>query len=153
MYKSIRARRFFLIGLALSLLCTTPCIWGAGVKDVIAAQNKKFEDAFARRDAAAIADQYATDAECFYDGQDIIRGKQAIEDAWKKMFGAPGEKIRVQTIRVEEHKDWAVETGKGLVTDAAGKVTFDGKYLVIWKLQHGEWKIYRDIANSNRPRS
>ena len=152
MYNIIRAGRLFLIGLGLALLCATPRSW-AGVKDVIADQNKKFEEAFAKKDASAIADQYSKDAQCFYDGQDIVRGKKAIEDAWKGMFGAGAEKIQIQTLDVEDHKDWAIETGKFLIKDADGKVTMDGKYLVIWKLDGGEWKIYRDIGNSNRPRS
>jgi len=83
MYKTIQAGRLAVIGLALALLSALNCAWGAGAKEAIAEQNKKFEEAFAKRDAAAIAEQYGNDAQCLYDGQDIIRGKKAIEEAWK----------------------------------------------------------------------
>ena len=152
MYKSIYANRPTAIGLWMVLLFSTTCLWGAGVKDIIAGQNQKFEQAFAKRDAAAIADQYAKDAQCLYDGQDIIRGKKAIEDAWKQILTSGAKDIQLQTLEVEDHKDWAVEIGKYKMLDADGKVTFDGKYLVVWKLEGGEWKIYRDIGNSNRPK-
>jgi uncharacterized protein (TIGR02246 family) len=152
MYKTIHAGRLAVICLALALLCASPCAWGAGAKEAIAEQNKKFEEAFAKRDAAAIAEQYGNDAQCLYDGQDIIRGKKAIEEAWKEILSSPAKKVKIQTLEVDEHGDWAVETGKYTMIDADGKVIFDGKYMVIWKRDGDGWKIHRDMGNSNRPK-
>jgi uncharacterized protein (TIGR02246 family) len=152
MYKTIHAGRLAVICLALALLCASPCAWGAGAKEAIAEQNKKFEEAFAKRDAAAIAEQYGNDAQCFYDGQDIIRGKKAIEEAWKEILSSPATKVKIQTLEVDEHRDWAVETGKYTMIDADGKVVYDGKYMVIWKRDGDGWKIHRDMGNSNRPK-
>jgi len=152
MYKTIHAGRLAVIGLALALLSALPCAWGAGAKEVIAEQNKKFEEAFAKRDAPAIAEQYGNDAQCLYDGQDIIRGKKAIEEAWKEILSSQAKKVKIQTLEIEEHRDWAVETGKYSMTDADWKVIYDGKYMVIWKRDGDGWKIHRDMGNSNRPK-
>jgi ketosteroid isomerase-like protein len=31
------------------------------------------------------------------------------------------------------------------------KVLDEGKYIVIWKHEDGQWKLHRDILNSSRP--
>jgi ketosteroid isomerase-like protein len=33
----------------------------------------------------------------------------------------------------------------------SGKVNDRGKYIVIWRKVGGQWKLYRDIFNTNMP--
>ena len=66
-------------------------------------------------------------------------------------MGGPGRKAKLTTLEVEQHGDWAFETGKFLATAPDGKVIYDGKYICIWKREKGEWKIHRDIGNKNAP--
>ncbi len=38
-----------------------------------------------------------------------------------------------------------------LMFGADNKSLDKGKYVVVWKKQNGNWKMYRDIWNSNMP--
>jgi ketosteroid isomerase-like protein len=47
--------------------------------------------------------------------------------------------------------DVAHETGSYRITGPDGKVLEKGKYTVIWKRDGGQWKLHRDIWNSDAP--
>jgi hypothetical protein len=49
------------------------------------------------------------------------------------------------------HGDSAYEVGKYTLGGEGGQVMNQGKYIVIWKKQGGEWKLYRDIWNTSMP--
>jgi ketosteroid isomerase-like protein len=131
------------------LLALPENAFGAGAREAIEALNRKFEEAHFRGDAKAIAQQYTEDAQALWENQGIVQGREAIEKLWKEDIGNGGRKAQVQTIEVEEHGKWAYEVGKFLVTGPDGKVVYDGKYLIIWKKEHGRWWIYRDMGNTN----
>jgi len=42
--------------------------------------------------------------------------------------------------------DFLIETGYYEIKQNDSKVN-KGKYVVVWKQQNGEWKLYRDIGN------
>jgi ketosteroid isomerase-like protein len=154
MRKLLVSTKGILLLSGLFLLATThgDAAQPRAAREAIAALNKQFEEAFFRADVAAIGRQYSRDAESFFDGEDIVRGREAIANRYKKDVGAGGKKTKVQTLEVSEHGDWAYETGKQVVTGPDGKVEYDGKYLIIWRREAGKWKIYREVGNSNRPK-
>lgn len=123
----------------------------ATARTAITLANKKFEEAHLRGDAAAIAAQYTEDAQLLWEDREIITGRKAIEAEWRKDMGGPGRKAAVTSTEVEEHGDWAFESGKFVVTTPEGKTIYDGKYICIWKRVNGDWKIYRDMGNKNTP--
>ena len=123
--------------------------FGGGAREAIETLNKKFEEAHLRGDAKTIAQQYSPDAQALWENQGIVQGRDAIEKLWKEDIGNGGRKAKVQTLEVEEHGKWAYEVGKFLVTGPDGKLVYDGKYLIIWKKEHGRWWIYRDMGNTN----
>ena len=49
------------------------------------------------------------------------------------------------------NKDQLVETGRYEIYDAQNKMLDKGKYVVVWKPVNGEWKLFRDIFNSDVP--
>lgn len=120
-------------------------------RQAIALANKKFEEAHLRGDAATIASQYTEDGQLLWEDREIISGRRAIEAEWRKDMGGPGRKATVRSAEVEEHGDWAFESGKFVVATPEGKTIYDGKYICIWKRVNGEWKIYRDMGNKNAP--
>ena len=140
--------------LIISTICTfllalTENAFGAGAREAIESLNRKFEEAHLRGDAKAISMQYTRDAQALWENQGIVQGREAIEKLWKEDIGNGGRKAKVQTLEVEEHGKWAYEVGTFLVTGPDGKLVYDGKYLIIWKKEHGRWWIYRDMGNTN----
>jgi ketosteroid isomerase-like protein len=55
----------------------------------------------------------------------------------------------LETVEVEGHGDTAVEVGKFTLKSEGGQVLDQGKYIVIWKQEEGQWKLHRDIFNSS----
>jgi len=43
------------------------------------------------------------------------------------------------------------EVGSYSMTDKKGKEIDKGKYIVLWKMEDGKWKIHRDVFNSDMP--
>ncbi len=53
------------------------------------------------------------------------------------------------TVDVQQAGDIAFEVGTYEMKGGDGKVLDRGKYLVVWKRENTEWKLYRDIWNSS----
>lgn len=57
--------------------------------------------------------------------------------------------VTLETVSVRAFGSTAIERGK--YTLIAGTEAVDtGKYLVVWRLEGGRWKLYRDIWNTSR---
>lgn len=122
------------------------------VREAIAAAYEVFEEAFYKGDAETIAETYTEDAEWLIPEAPIIKGREAISQAWKQLVGSGGHKLRIDVAEVQESGDWAYEIGKFTASTPEGEVLNSGKYIVIWKRQaDGEWKTHRDIFNWDIP--
>ena len=117
----------------------------------IEAGNKQFMVAFSRGDGAGLAALYTPNGQLFPAHSDIVRGKQAIEQFWQGAITSGIQGATLTTLEVERHGDTAYEVGKYTLAGEGGKVLDAGKYVVVWKRQQGQWKLHRDIWNTNRP--
>jgi uncharacterized protein (TIGR02246 family) len=116
--------------------------------EAISEGYKAFEEAYHRGDAETISRMYTDDAEFFIPEASVIRGRQAIAQAWRQILGPGGNDVRVDVGEVQECGDWAYEVGRFTARAPDGRLLGAGKYIVIWKRQPtGEWKIHRDIFN------
>src|SRR5688500_13344195 len=98
-----------------SLLCVAPLSFGQPkltAKAAITAANQEFEKAHVGADAKAIAAQYTEDAQLLWEDREIINGRAAIEEEWRKDMGGPGRKATITLLEIEEYGDWAFETSK-----------------------------------------
>jgi uncharacterized protein (TIGR02246 family) len=124
------------------------------VREAIVAANEEFMDAFERGDAAGIVAMYTPDAKLLPPNSPMLRGTQAIRTFWQEAKEAGGKATKLETLEVESHDDLAIEIGSytlTLQTAGSGTVTDKGKYLVVWKRDHGVWKLQVDIWNTDRP--
>ena len=140
------------VGLALFLLSQPGSAQAQGARAAIEAAEKKYVAAVNKGDAAAQAALYAEDAQVFQSDGPIVKGRKAIEQYWKQSPGYGIFKETDEILEIEVIGDWAHETGKYITTGPHGDRADDGKYIVIWKKLNGEWKIYREIWNSNLPK-
>jgi ketosteroid isomerase-like protein len=121
------------------------------IRSAIMAANEKFMTTFIRGDAAGIAALYTEGGQLLPPNSDFIAGKQAIQAFWEGAMNMGIKAARLETIEVEGHGNTANEVGKFTLQGAAGQVLDTGKYVVIWKREAGQWKLYRDIWNSSKP--
>lgn len=97
-----------------------------------------------------LANMYCIDAIILPPGAAIIKGREAIRQRWILPEGVsvPYHKISPSEISVKEN--WAYDIGyyEGTSIKKNGdKVNFKGKYLIVWKKEDGDWKIYADAWN------
>ena len=138
----------FVIGLAAAPSVTAQ---SGSVKAAVDAANKKFGAAIAAGNAAGVAALYTEDAMALPPNSEAVRGRAAIEKAFQGMIASGVKEITLTAQEVEGHGDTATEVGAYSVKDGAGKELDRGKYVVVWKRVQGDWKLHRDIWNSNMP--
>jgi ketosteroid isomerase-like protein len=121
------------------------------IHEVITSADEKFMAAFSQGDAARIAELYTEHGQVLLPNNEVISGKLGIRMVWQGAM-MMAKQISLETIEVEDRGDTAYEVGKYVLHNKAGHVFDQGKYIVIWKQEHGQWKLHRDIWNSSLPR-
>jgi ketosteroid isomerase-like protein len=122
-----------------------------GPRAAIEAANAKFSADYAKGDAAAVAAHYTATGQAFPPNGEIARGREAIQKLWKGAMDAGVKGVKLVTLEVEAHGDTAHEVGTYVLVGDAGKTLDNGKYVVIWKRDGGQWKLHRDIWNTSMP--
>lgn len=121
------------------------------VRDAIAAANLKFMETFSKGDAAGMAALYTENGQILPPNSETVAGSQALQAFWQALMDMGIKEIKLESGEVEGHADTAFEVSTYTLRAEAGKVLDKGKYIVIWKLAQGQWKLHRDIFNSSMP--
>ena len=117
-------------------------------KTSVEAANKKFMDVFSKG-TTGISDLYASDAELYPPNSDVVKGSAAIGPVWKGAFDAGIKNVKLETVSADQAGNQIIETGRYTLSGADGSTIDSGKYLVVWKKEKGDWKLYRDIWNTS----
>lgn len=115
----------------------------------IAEANGKFMSAFERGDAAGVAILYTESGQVLPPGANIITGKEGVETFWRGAMDAGIKRAELNTLELDHQGDTAIEVGRARLYSEGGDVIDEPKYLVIWKRDGGQWRIHRDIWNSD----
>jgi ketosteroid isomerase-like protein len=118
----------------------------------ISEAGRRFLRLFAQNDIPGIAACYTEDAQMLAANMKPVQGRAAIEAVFK-FTGGQGHTLEFQTHELELHGTTAVEIGEYVRRGGDGSSVDQGKYIVIWKRTGSEWKIHRDMFNTNRPRA
>jgi ketosteroid isomerase-like protein len=124
---------------------------GSGADINIILENiKEFSNAYVNADYDKLTKFYCSDGKIFPAGADIIIGHEDIKIRW---ILPKGESIHSHNVTPSEIKiidNYAYDFGyyKGASTSKKGKAnTFNGKYVIVWRKEGSDWKIYLDIWN------
>ena len=117
--------------------------------DIIAA-NQKFMDAF-QKGATAMGSLYTTDAQLLPPNSDAVNGSSAIGTFWKGGYDMGIKRAKLETMEAEQNGNLITEVGRYTLYGANDAQMDAGKYMVIWKQEGGQWKLHRDIWNTNMP--
>ena len=116
----------------------------------IEAANKQFMTFLAVADSIGIGNLYAQDARIMMSGAPSISGIENIQATFSGVIKSGISKVNLRTIEVWGTEDLITEEGEYSLF--AGEAEVDkGKYLVLWKKEDGNWKLFRDILNSDLP--
>ncbi len=124
------------------------------VKQAIQDGNAKWIAAYRTQDPAMLASLFTHDGAILASQGSVIQGPSRIEVAaqtWMKSMG-PAE-MTIQTTGVWLMGEIAYETGEFEYRFTPPGDKNPGKrggcYVVVWKLEDGEWRIYRDLGLPN----
>ncbi len=121
------------------------------VKDAIAIANEAFMEVFSHGDASGVADLYTAEGQIIPPNSDTISGHDGIQAFWQGAIDMGIKSAHLSTVELDEcGSETAVETGTYELGDGTN-VMDHGKYLVVWKLDGGTWKLHRDIWNTSVP--
>ncbi len=108
-----------------------------------------FTTALAKGDAKAAANFYTSDAVFMPYNAPGVNGRDNIEKALAQYIGAGYTKINIQSTWSSANDEFYIETEKWSLTNS--KDTIIGKSLVVWKMEDGVWKQFKDMINTDIP--
>jgi ketosteroid isomerase-like protein len=117
--------------------------------NTICAANEVFMERFGQGNSAGVAGLYTEDGQFLPPNSDEVIGKNAIQGAFQGLMDAGIKAIQLETLEVENYGDTASEVGRFTLKDEGDQILDRGKFIVIWKLVAGKWKLHRDIINSS----
>tara|TARA_Y100000746_G_scaffold212992_1_gene205217 strand:+ start:631 stop:1008 length:378 start_codon:yes stop_codon:yes gene_type:complete len=113
--------------------------------------NELFSEAFKRGDAEGVANLYTEAGQLGPANSDFLTGRSAIQGFIQGMMDSGIQSIQLITNELEEFDDTAIEIGRFVLKTGDNQIADEGKFIVIWKLESGNWKLHRDIINSSIP--
>ena len=117
----------------------------------IEAANAEFGALVAKGDSAGIANLYANDAKMLGSNMPAVSGKANIQSAFNGMLSQGIAGAKLTTIDVWGTEALVAEEGSYSLSTKDGKEIDKGKYIVLWKMEDGKWKLFRDCFNSDNP--
>jgi ketosteroid isomerase-like protein len=142
--------------LVASASCNSPKKEKEATFDKVAAMatiekaNNLFTEAFNKGDSITAASNYATDAKFMPTNGKSVTGRQQIQTVLAGYIKA-GPKLSIKTIDLWGDENLITEEGEWIMTDKEGKEIDRGKGISLWKMEEGNWKLFRDIFNSDLP--
>lgn len=120
------------------------------VRKDIDSLNTQFSALFVKGDSVGVANLYTKDAKFMDTGAPAAVGRSAIQTTMAGFMKAGITKVDFKTVDVFGCDSLVAEEGtlKLFIKD---QQIADDKYIVLWKKEDGQWKIFRDISNSNLP--
>jgi len=132
----------------LVLPATALAQYGDDAQRAVEASSAKWQAAYNAGDGAAIAALYTKDAVLHPPNSAPVHGSEAIEAFWTAAVGQGGT-TELTTKEVYGMGDMAVEIGMYTGTNADGSHADHGHYTVVFKNEGGQWKMFRDMWNSD----
>jgi uncharacterized protein (TIGR02246 family) len=120
-------------------------------KATIQKLSDSFAQAFNTSDFAAMGNMYTHDAYLMPPQADFVRGRDDIRKFWKTAGEQLGD-LKLTTLDVKSlGSEAAREIGTfTLKTKGQQQQEVVGKYVVVWQMDGGDWKLATDIWNTNK---
>jgi ketosteroid isomerase-like protein len=129
----------------------------AAKPDALLAADRAFDAATAERKIDGFSSFLADNVATLRADQPVLRGKAALQQAWKPLLEDKSMSLRWQPIsaKISKSGDLGYTVGSYAITrtDAKGDlIVGTGKYLTVWRLQkEGSWKVEFDTGVPDTP--
>lgn len=146
-----RTTLFFSLIIALFFTFSRCSVAPSDVTGEIKKINEGFIAAYNAGDTKTLAANYTESAKLFPSNSGVIEGQQAIEGFWEAVMKMGIKKAQLETATAESFGNIAIEEGQYKLFVEGDMMVDQGKYVVTWIKVDGQWKIQRDIWNTNNP--
>jgi uncharacterized protein (TIGR02246 family) len=119
------------------------------ISRAIANANSNFMNAFQESNAERLARLYTEDSQLLPPGSTLVAGKEGVKAFWENVMGQGISRVELNTLELDQEGDTAIEIGRARLYSQSGDVLLEPKYLVVWKREDNQWKLHRDIWNSD----
>jgi uncharacterized protein (TIGR02246 family) len=123
------------------------------VESTIRGLTQDFRTAFNTGNYDQVAALFATDGVFMAPNYEPVSGSKSIERMLRELGDQGYQDLRVETTRIEQSGDIAMEIGRytvSIVEENGRAFTDQGKYLVVWR-RLGAWRVVADCWSSNLP--
>jgi ketosteroid isomerase-like protein len=120
----------------------------ADVAATIDKNNKKLCATLAAGNAAGVAALYANNARLMATNSETV-SNNGLTAFWQGIIDMGVRDGTLISDTVEVHGDTAIEVGKYVLYGDNRTALDNGKYVVVWKNEGGDWKLKEDIFNSS----
>jgi uncharacterized protein (TIGR02246 family) len=114
-------------------------------KASIQQSNLKFMNAFEEGDSLGVANCFMKNGVIMMDGVPSVEGREAITHFFSQVMANGVTKYDLETKNIWGDSSILVEEGVYTLTGKEKKEAGKGKYIVLWKQESGNWKMFRDI--------
>jgi uncharacterized protein (TIGR02246 family) len=117
-------------------------------KAALKKMSPNLQSAFNAGDAAAVAALYTEDGAIYPPNMPAARGRAAIQEYWTAAIES-GATVELTTQKMYGMGETATEVGAYSLTAPDGSHIDHGTFMVVYKMEGGEWKMDSDIWNSD----
>ena len=114
------------------------------IRGIIETSNARWNEAFNRRDAAALAGLYAPDGKLLPPTNQVIAGTKAITEFWQSLFDQGFCDHAIEIVEVRASDTLAYEAGKWRAASAdqdGSKKQYQGNLVLVFERQgDGNWR-------------
>lgn len=139
-------RRHGLLLVLGAVVAATPSYAQDGWSDqqrAVASAERAFAQSMADRDLDAFASWVAEEAVFFGGGDNVLRGREAVVEGWKRYFDGPEAPFSWEPAQVEVLASGTLALSSGPVRAPDG--TRIGSFNSIWRLESdGRWRVIFD---------
>jgi len=121
----------------------------AAVRKAVDEGNQSLSDLLKKGDSTGFAALYCSDAKVMGPGGPAVIGREAIKSMVGGMVQMGLTNMTLKTIDVWGNESLVGEEGVYAFVGGDGKQIDNGKYIVLWKMEDGKWKLFRDIWNTD----
>jgi ketosteroid isomerase-like protein len=121
------------------------------VKQIIEVNHQAYSENFAKGDASQFAKHYTSDACIFPTNFPKMCGTDAINTFFDGAYKMGVRNIKLTSNEVMGGPELVVESGVVELFIDNNIAIYKGKFIIIWKQENDQWKMYRDIWNIDTP--
>lgn len=111
--------------------------------------NLALEKSFKTGDTSAIIKYFTKDAKLLPTGRNAVEGRDSIAKFFSFLHQGEVHNIDIKTANVWGDSTLLAEEGRYIFTGSGDTALDKGKYIVLWKRESGNWKMYRDMWTSD----